>query len=297
MGIYDREYYQDDTPQGFRLGGGARMMVTNLVIVTAVVALIDMFTPASEDGTSHWLADLLSLKADFYRRPWEVWNLLSYGFAHAPLETRDGFWHVAMNMFVLWMFGRAVEMRIGRLEFLWYYLVAIVWSGLVYVGLENIVQPGGHVSVVGASGGVTAVFILFVIYFPRQTVFFLGLIAMPAWVIGALVIGLDLLGALTGTAGNVAWQAHLGGAAFAFLYTRFGWRFDRFLSPDGRWRWKWPRPGRRLRIHRPQADSDTLDGEADRILEKVHREGEQSLSSRERRILEQYSRRMREKRR
>ena len=62
----------------------------------------------------------------------------------------------------------------------------------------------------GASGGVTAVFILFVLYYPRQTVYFLGLLAMPAWVIGAIVIGLDLLKARTGKAGNVAWQAALG---------------------------------------------------------------------------------------
>jgi hypothetical protein len=51
-----------------------------------------------------------------------------------------------------------------------------------------------------------------------------------------------------------------------------------------------------LRVHDPDAVDDTLDKEADRILEKVHRTGEQSLSGRERRILEKYSRRMREKR-
>ena len=47
---------------------------------------------------------------------------------------------------------------------------------------------------------------------------------MPAWVIGAIVIGLDLLNAATGQAGNVAWQAHLGGAAFRLLYVQLGWR-------------------------------------------------------------------------
>ena len=145
--------------------------------------------------------------------------------------------------------------------------------------------------VVGASGGVTAVFLLFVLYYPRETLYVWGLFAVPAWILGAVVIGLDLLNALSGQSGNVAWQAHIGGAAFAFLYLRLGWNFSRHLPSPDRWRWKWPGAGARLKLHRPDADANALDEEADRILEKLHREGEPSLSGRERRILEKYSRR------
>jgi membrane associated rhomboid family serine protease len=297
MGIYDRDYYQDDAPQGFTILGGPRLIVTNLVIITAAISLIDIFTPAVRIGDffeTHWLSHFLGLKADLFRRPWEIWNLLSYGFAHTPLD-QGGFWHVGMNMLMLWMFGRVIELRLGRLEFLWFYLVSIVAAGLVWLAAVNLWQPGTKVFAVGASGGVTATFILFVLYYPRQTVYFWGIFAMPAWVIGVIVVGLDLLNALTGQAGNVAWQAHFGGAAFAFVYARFGWRLSSLLSP----RIAWPRFGSRarLRLHAPDADDDALDSEADRILDKVHRQGEQSLTGRERRILERYSRRMRDKRR
>ena len=44
MGIYDREYYQEEDPRGFRFTGGPRLIVTNLVIVTVAIALIDLFT-------------------------------------------------------------------------------------------------------------------------------------------------------------------------------------------------------------------------------------------------------------
>ncbi|MHB8971094.1 MAG: rhomboid family intramembrane serine protease [Pirellulaceae bacterium] len=300
MGLHDREYWQEDTPPGLRVTGGPRMIVTNLIIVTAAIALLDLFTPGSQ-----WLSGLLALKADLYRRPWEVWNLLSYGFAHAPIAQKGGIWHVGMNMFMLWMFGRVIEKRLGRLEFLWFYLAAIVFSGLTWLGLENawLVAHGREAvasvpaQVVGASGGVTAVFLLFVLYYPRETLYVWGLFAVPAWILGAVVIGLDLLNALTGQSGNVAWQAHIGGAAFAFLYLRNGWNFSRHLPSPDRWRWKWPAAGARLKLHHPDADPNVLDEEADRILEKLHREGERSLSGRERRILEKYSRRMREKRR
>jgi membrane associated rhomboid family serine protease len=303
MGIYDREYYQAEGPRGFTITGGPRLIVTNLVIITVAISIVAIFTGVTAERNDYRLTSLLALKADAYRRPWEIWNLLSYGFAHAP-----GIWHVGLNMLMLWMFGREIELRLGRLEFLWYYLTAIVFAGLVWLGLENAWLLGTEAgttwgvlrnpTMVGASGGVTAVFILFVWYYPRQTLYVYGLFALPAWVLGAIVIGQDLLRALTGQTGNVAWQAHLGGAAFALLYVQLGVRLSQLAPARGRWQrpWKWLGRGARLRVHRPDSDRDTLDAEADRILDKVHREGEQSLSGRERRILEQYSRRMREKR-
>jgi membrane associated rhomboid family serine protease len=286
MGIYDREYYQDgDGPRGFSFGGGQRMIVTNVVIASFIVFLGNVF---ANDGLRH----LLPLEPDVYRRPWQCYQFLTYGFMHADI------WHIGMNMFVLWMFGRVIESRFGRIEFLLFYLVAIVFAGITWIVMVNVAFAGnvaGYPSVVGASGGVTAVFILFVLYYPRQTVYLWGLLAIPAWLIGVLLIGSDILGALTGKSGNTAWQAHLGGAGFAFLYSQFHWKLSRFLPTQGRFKWKLPGRGPRLRIHHPSDDS-ALDEEADRLLAKVHRYGEQSLTNRERKVLEKYSRRMRDRR-
>ncbi len=304
MGIHDRDYYQEDPPAGFLVGGGSRTMVTRLVIVTVAVSLIDIFTPPTPDRDGYWLSNVLALQADVYRRPWEIWNLLSYGFAHAPLGKPGGVFHVGLNMFLLWMFGRVMESRVGPREFLLFYLAAIVFAGVVWVLAENLwwlgasagsgaVAAGRGRHVVGASGGVTAVFLWFVFCYPRQTVYVWGLLAVPAWLIGALAIGTDLLTAVGQRSSTVAWQAHLGGAAFAFLYWRRGWTLSRWGGWFRRWR---PAGPTRLRIHRPGADDSRLDEEADRILDKLHREGERSLTGRERRVLEQYSRRMREKR-
>ena len=44
MGIHDREYWQDDAPPGLRITGGPRMIVTNLIIITVAIALLDLFT-------------------------------------------------------------------------------------------------------------------------------------------------------------------------------------------------------------------------------------------------------------
>jgi len=304
MGIYDREYYQDDYGQrGFSFGGQRQqmMMVTKVVIVTAVIFVLDIFSGGN-------VSAFLGLDLVFYRRPWLVYQLLGYGFVHA------GVWHIALNMFVLWMFGRFIEERLGRREFLFFYLASIVFAGLVWLICQHVwllsseqgrvlleqVQPGGKwPSLVGASGGVVAVFLIFVLYYPKQTVYLWGILAMPAWVLGAFIIGINLIQGITGTAGVTAWEAHLGGAAFAFLYLRSGISFDRLFSrvaerrPSG---WKFPRRGPKLRVHDPDGSDQRLAAEADRILDKVHREGEQSLTGRERRTLEKYSRRVRGRR-
>lgn len=294
MGIYDRGYMQEDDAGGFRFTGGTRMLVTNVIIVTVAIALADMFTTGGD-----WLSQFLALPADILHQPWKIWTLVSYGFAHAPIAMSGGIWHVAMNMLVLWMFGRAIEERLGRSEFLYFYLIAIIASGLVWLVGTNLwlaTSPADPRLPVlfGASGGVTAVLILFVLYYPHRTLYLFGAFAMPAWVLGLFAIGYDVLRAATGTAGNVAWQAHIGGAAFAYLYARFHWQFTRFLPTLRGWPWKWNRP--RLRVHTAEDETSDLNAEGDRILDKLLREGEQSLTWRERRALEKYSRRMREKR-
>jgi len=63
-----------------------------------------------------------------------------------------------------------------------------------------------------------------------------------------------------------------------------------FSSPP-----KWIKPGPSLKVHDPEEYYDNLDAEADRLLEKVNREGLSSLSDKERRVLEDYSRRTRQK--
>jgi len=118
-----------------------------------------------------------------------------------------------------------------------------------------------------------------------------------------LIIGGNLwaMGASEPLAGreSVAYDVHLAGAAFAILYFRFGWNLGNFFPALPRmlsW-WKRSRAQSRLRIHEPDQDDSDVDEEGDRLLIKVHREGEASLTAKERRILEAYSRRMRQKHR
>lgn len=294
MGLYDRDYHRardyDDTP-GFRLGG-ERSLSTNLVIVMGLVYIGQLLTGLTRQE-SGLFTELLSLHADLPRRPWMAFQLLSYGFLHSyDLK------HVLFNGLSLWMFGRFVEQRYSRKEYATFFLVAVAFAGLFWVATEFAAtgQLRPHVSLVGASGGVTAVLILFCLLYPHQTVYLGFLFPIPAWIFAIICIGLDLLRALQqNPEAKVAYTAHIGGALFAFAYFKTGWRLSKWL-PDS---WNIPKFGRRpkLRVLDPDDGNDSeTDLAVDEILRKIQDHGQESLTRRERRILQKASQKYQKKR-
>ena len=135
MGLYDRDYVRDE-PRGLFLGGN-RSMVTNIILVNVGIFLLDLVF------FGRHLSSYLALHADLLTHPWNIWQLLTYGFAHdagrpgTPIVLGD-FAHVGFNMFGLWLFGRDVEGIYGRKEFLRIYLSLIVLCGLSWVVFQNV---------------------------------------------------------------------------------------------------------------------------------------------------------------
>ena len=294
MGIHDRDYYrdEDDVPGwGPRDPNQPRSIVFWLILANIVLYLANMFF-AKENS----LTNSMALQADLFQNPWQFWQLFTAGFAHAPITTKIGLVHILLNMYALFMFGRDVEKKYGRYEFLALYLGALVFSGLGWAAIQA-ATGNLHAEAIGASGAVTSVVILFCFNFPKRTLLLFGVTAVPAWSIGVLIIGLDLLRAVgAGAETNVAWEAHLAGALFGFLYYQTGFRFAKLVPR--RWRGGLSLKRRpKLRIHAPDEKNEELDRKADEILEKLHQEGEDNLTTKERRILEAYSRRMRQKHR
>jgi len=279
VGIYDRDYYRDDRP-GLSLGAPRSAVVTLIVINIAVYLVDQLFYP---------VAGLFALHASSVTHPWLWWQLVTYGFAHAAEPA-----HVLFNMLALWFFGRDIEEVYGRREFAWLYVTLLVLAGLAW-SLMRIVQGlGAGPPLVGASGAVAGVIILFVLHFPHRTVLLFFVLPVPAWVLGVMAITFDILG-FTGSAGssNVAYAAHLTGAAVAALYYQQRWRLSGWTG-----RLSLPRLRRpRLRVHDPDAEEQRLNAEVDRILEKISRSGEGSLSRKERRTLETASRQYQRRRR
>jgi membrane associated rhomboid family serine protease len=285
MGFNDRDYQREyyDRQPGFYLGG-PRTLTTNLVIVMFAVYVIQVVT--RDDG---WFTNTFSLHGYVLTRPWMAFQLLTYGFLHDVRNVG----HIVFNMLAFWFFGRSVEYRYGKREYLTFFLMSMVVAGATYLAGEFIAHRDVRAipSMLGASGAVSAVVILFCLNFPHQTLYVWGILPIPAWVLGVIYVGSDVFGAMgrhSGEGANVAFTAHLGGALFAVLYFKSGIRLER-LVPSGTALSKLkPRP--RLKVHDPESADEETEAAVDEILKKIQEHGRDSLTKRERRVLEDASR-------
>jgi membrane associated rhomboid family serine protease len=254
-----------------------------LIAINVVLWLANwQFTPGSKDSLGE-ITNFLSLQASAIYKPWLWWKFLTCGFAH---DSMPNYMHLVGNMIGLFFFGRIIEQRYGAKEFLAFFLVTIVICSVLWGVTEGLMQDRGLL--LGASGGITGVIILFIFLYPKQTVLLFFVIPMPAWVLGVVLIVMNLSGAAGFGDNHIAYTVHLFGAGFAVLYYKFNWRimplFSGISNPLKR------RP--KLRLHDPDTSDpkpDKLAEEEDRILAKIHREGVESLTRKERKMLEKIS--------
>jgi membrane associated rhomboid family serine protease len=298
VGIYDRDYFRDEQRPGLS-PYLPRTIVGTLIVINAAVWLADQFSPDVHDSygqlVGRWLSDHLAASVGTLTRPWLWWQFLTAGFTHSPA----GIGHILGNMLGLFFLGRSVEDRYGPKEFLRFYLVALVFANVVWCVISKLTGAPDYATILGASGAIAAVVVLFAFNFPHVTILLFFVLPMPAWLFGVMIVGFDIYGAMGNDHGShVAYTAHLAGAAFALLYYQNGWNLSRF----GQW-FRWPRlPLRskpRLRVHHPDDEPkqpEDLSAEVDRILEKIYREGEASLTPKERSTLEAASRKYQERR-
>lgn len=295
MGIYDRDYIREDRTgwTGWPFAGGACQTV---VVATVAVFVVQLATlPKGVAGLSDlgWFTQALELNP---QRVWagEVWRLLTGAFLHSP---RD-WMHILFNMLALYWLGREVEQIYGSREFLAFYLVAALFGSVGYMVNAAVTQTS-HPAL-GASGAVTAVMVLFAMHYPYRTFLLFFVIPVPAYICVALFVLFDTFGLFGGRPGvSIGFAAHLGGAAFGFLYYKSGMRLMNW----------WPsrmsmRPGKfkpRLRVYTEEPDGpptppspaperpELLEEQLDAVLAKVAKFGKDSLTERERQILQRAS--------
>ncbi len=142
---------------------------------------------------------------DFY-----PWQLVTYGFLHGNIT------HILLNMVMLWMFGRELELLMGQQRFLTYYLVCVAGAGLVQLIVAG--AQGGQYATVGASGGVFGVLLAYGMAFPNRMILLLiPPIPMKAKYLVILAGLMQLYYGISGREPGIANFAHLGGMLFGFL--------------------------------------------------------------------------------
>ena len=204
MGISDREYYRENTRGSGWFTGAAPATKTIILINVAVFVAQKLFGGEFDD----WFA---ARSTDIFGR-FQIWRLLTATFLH---DGADPF-HILMNMLFLWMVGREMESFYGTRDFVAMYIAGAVFSTLCWAVANRFgPHPGG--GMIGASGAVMAVAVLYTLYYPRrEIVLFIFPVAM--WMLLAIYLGYDFLQFLSRSNDRVAYASHLGGAAFGYLF-------------------------------------------------------------------------------
>lgn len=281
MGLYNRDYLNADTDHR---PAPPRSAVTWILVITIGVYLLQLAT-ANNDHSP--VKEALALDAIFQNG--QIWRLVTYAFLHDEVHLG----HIVCNMVAFFFLGRVVCRTIGDREFVWLYLSAAVFSGIVQSATIVLFEEQPKI-VLGASGAVSAIFILFTLHYPRVKLFLFGIIPVQArWLLYA-VLAWDTLGFLNlvpsiflPADAGIGHAAHLGGLLFGLLYFRWemnlsgGW--DRLAG--GRKEASEPEVPA-LKVFAPGHQPEPhLSLRLDDILAKISRDGEASLTARERRFL------------
>ncbi|MFZ1790994.1 MAG: rhomboid family intramembrane serine protease [Saprospiraceae bacterium] len=179
-----------------------------IIIITCIASFSALNNQQLFEGAAHH-PYMEKNKGQYYR-------MLTSGFIHAD------FFHLFINMFVLYQFGNYVEMRfadlfgsIGPFIYLGFYLIMIVLANLSthfkYAGNYNY-------RAIGASGATSAVLFSFIYFEPMSMLGIYLIIPMPAIIFGVLYLVYESWSAKKGH-DNIGHDAHFFGAIAGFVVT------------------------------------------------------------------------------
>jgi membrane associated rhomboid family serine protease len=167
-----------------------------IIVACAIMFLLQQLVP----GPAIYRLALWPIESPLFA----PYQLITYAFLHGSFP------HIFLNMFAIFMFGRALEDLWGPRRFLVFYFASVLAAAITQVVFTAVTDMAARTE--GASGGVFGVLLAFAMYFPRQRIMLLfPPIPMPAWVFVTLYAIAELVMGVAGTQEGVAHFAHLGG--------------------------------------------------------------------------------------
>jgi membrane associated rhomboid family serine protease len=263
--------------------GFMNMPVAIRTIIAANVAVFVLQTLGGQ-SLNNWIVGNLGFDPAYPTVFTQPWRLITYMFIHGS------FLHILFNMLWLWWMGRSVEETVGPRTFSVIYFGAGILGGL----LDSVFAlVFGSVLVIGASGAVTGILVAFALLYPTAPImlFLFPPIQARYFVAGLIAINVLFLGSGDG----VARLVHLGGALGGYLLVKayqngtdlsMPIRYIEYLFGKVK-----PAPKKRPRnsnmsiVQDAEIVEEVDQSELDAILEKISKNGYDSLSKEEKRKL------------
>lgn len=286
----------NEIKKSFRDGGALiRLIYINIAVflVINIIALFLFLFNLKGFGLVNWLAVPEDL-SDLATKPW---TLLTYMFTH------EGFFHILFNMLWLYWLGKIFVYYIDTKRLLNVYFLGGFAGAALYILAFNTlpVFENTYSRALGASASVMAVIIAICTFQPDFKINMLFFGAVPLKYIGLISVGLDIVMIKDGNAGGHI--AHLGGALFGFIFALqykkgkditkgFGKIMDKIFSLFA------SRSKRKIKVvHRNTQQAKNMNDmeynvnkhseqeEMDRILDKIAKNGYNSLNKIEKETL------------
>jgi membrane associated rhomboid family serine protease len=282
--LEDRNYMRR---RRFESWGSATVLLIILNVVAFIVQCAKYgYPPNPRPG------DYFALSVDGLQHGY-VWQLVTFQFMHG------GVLHLLLNCLAIFMFGREVEQTLGRRRYFVLYFASGIIGGLFQAACGLLFDGHFAAPVVGASAGAFGLIAAFATLFPERSLVLLVFYIIPVTMRAKFLLLFSALLAVFGIifpVDNIANGAHLGGMLTGMVFIRFA----------SRWQWSsfqrrreqpkrlvkvpilkagsWARPGDS--VQEELGPEEFLAKEVDPILDKISAYGIQSLTERERRILE-----------
>lgn len=207
--LSDRDYMHD-------VSAKPRWPATMAILVLNVVVFViqfgaDRFFPGYPFDDNFALS-LNGIKSGY------VWQLLTYQFMHAS------FLHIFLNCWAIFVFGREVEIYLGKARMLALYFSSGIAGGLLQIlGTWLLPDHFGGGAVVGASAGAFGLVTAYAVLFPNRVLILLLFFVLPVKMRARTLLWLSIAMAVAGVIvpfGNIAHAAHLGGILSGYVFSR-----------------------------------------------------------------------------
>ncbi|HEY5219520.1 MAG TPA: rhomboid family intramembrane serine protease [Gemmatimonadaceae bacterium] len=137
------------------------------------------------------------------------WTAVSYPFVQA------GSWSLVVSVYALLVFGPSVEHVWGSRAFVTFFVWCAIGGALVHALFAQ------SAVFVGATAGVFGVMMAYAWLWPKEELYVLGILPMRVWtMITILAVAMLMFGASESAANGAGYLAHLGGFLFAALYLK-----------------------------------------------------------------------------
>ena len=252
-------------------------------IRTIVLVNVAVYILQSLSGKEDVFFRLFGLVPSSFLSELMIWQPFTYMFFHAPFYSSVGISHILLNMLGLWVFGRELEQAWGKNNFLKYYFVTGIGSGLV----TFLFQINSDSPVIGASGAVYGVLLAYGLSYPNRMLYIWGIIPVKSlWLV--IIMGTIAFFGLLGNADGISHITHISGMVIGYFMLNKKWRWREFL-------FKIRKKTIEFQVQRHEekvAKKIMLKKDIDLILDKIQKEGFSSLTSKEKNKLYESSKDM-----